>query len=175
MATLKELTSEVHRRAENTPLMQALLRGELSDCQYSQYLYTHFQIYDTIEHRTEFVSPDLKLAMRAFEDWQGIPSRVFPPDCSELEDYLQYLREVSPQKLPAHIYVHYLATAYGGSIIKRVMEPRVPTSLYVFHDRETAISEVRALLTTDMADECIYAFEKTIAYYEQLWQQISEN
>ena len=170
MATLKELTWDAHKKAEQTQIMKLLLKNTISNSLYCDLVYTKYLIYSEIERKITFHTACLKRAPAALMDWQTM--RYSLPKCgSHLEAYLSYLRTLTSHQLHSHVYVHYLAPLYGGQLIKKVIQHRFPTTLYDFADAASAIAEVRQPLTVDMAPEANRAFEMTTKYYEQLYEQ----
>jgi heme oxygenase len=170
MATLKELTWEAHKTAEQTQIMKLLLKNTISKSLYCDLVYTKYLIYSEIEREIKFKTPCLYRAQAALNDWQDMKHSL--PKCGgHLDAYLSYLRTLHPHKLHSHVYVHYLAPLYGGQLIKKVIQHRFPTTLYDFDDAASAIAEVRQPLTVDMAPEANLAFEMTTKYYEQLYEQ----
>jgi hypothetical protein len=170
MATLKELTWEAHKTAEQTQIMKMLLKNTISDALYCDLVYTKYLIYSEIEQRHVFQTPCLRRAPAALDDWQTMKYSL--PKCLPVLDaYLSHLRALSTHKLYSHVYVHYLAPLYGGQIIKKIIQHRFPTKLYDFDDVPAAIAEVRQPLTVDMAPEANLAFDVTTQYYIQLYEQ----
>jgi heme oxygenase len=170
MGTLKELTWDSHKRAEKTHIMHELLTDTISASLYCDLVYTKYLIYATIESRIKFQNSCVYRAYAAFNDWQHMRHSL--PKCMEcLDEYVAHLQTVPEDQLWAHVYVHYLAPLYGGQIIKKKIEHRFPVSLYEFADPTGAIAEVRGHLSADLAAEANLAFESTITYYNQLWEQ----
>ena len=170
MTTLKDLTWDVHKKAEQTEIMRQLLTDTISDCVYCDLLYTKYEIYRTIEDRVPFKTPDLPRAQRVLNDWQTMGCHL--PRCiPSLDAYVSHLRTLSEHMMWAHVYVHYLAPLYGGQIIKKRIEHRFPVTMYEFQDPQAAIAEVRSHATVDMVAEARLAFEATTTYYEDLMRQ----
>lgn len=167
MTTLKDLTWDNHKLAEQTIVMQQLLNNTISNRLYCDLVYTKYQIYKTIEDRMEFHTPCLYRSQAALNDWQHMQYSL-PNDLASLAEYVERLRTTDIHLLNAHVYVHYLAPLYGGQIIKRVIQGRFPTSMYEFDDPQAAIAEVRSRASVEMATEANWAFEKTTEYYTDL-------
>lgn len=167
MTTLKELTWDSHKRAEQTAIMRSLLNDQITTCAYCDLVYTKYQIYSVVESRISFDTPCLRRAQAALNDWQTL-SCSMPPYMKDFEDYLASLRQISEQDLWAHVYVHYLAPLYGGQIIRKKIGHRLPTAMLQFDDPQAAIQEVRSKLTLDMVSEANRAFDVTTSYYEHL-------
>ncbi len=167
MTTLKDLTWDAHKLAEQTALMRSLLNDQIDACAYCDLLYTKYQIYATVESRIKFQTPCLYRAQAALNDWQDLKCHL-PAYMTEFEQYVDSLYRIPEQDLWAHVYVHYLAPLYGGQIIRKVISHRLPTSMLQFDDPASAIAEIRSKLTVHMAAEANRAFEATTAYYEVL-------
>jgi len=170
MTTLKELTWPAHKRAEHTHIMSALLNDQISKELYCDLLYTKYEIYRTIEDKVTFNNKDLYRAQAALNDWQTLQCSL--PQCiPSLDKYVTHLRSCDTDQIWGHVYVHYLAPLYGGQIIKKKIEHRLPVTLYEFVDAHAAIAEVRSHLGTHLVTEANLAFEHVIAYYQDLWEQ----
>lgn len=170
MSTLKDLTWDAHKRAENTPIMQQLLTAQISHHLYCDLVYTKYEIYRTIEDRVRFETPDLPRSVKALSDWQVMGCHL--PRCiPSLDAYVNHLRKITQDQLWAHVYVHYLAPLYGGQIIKKRINHKFPVSLYEFTHAAEAIAEIRSKVKVDMASEANTAFENTIQYYQELFSQ----
>lgn len=169
MTTLKDLTWENHKLAEQTTVMQLLLKNQISNSLYCDLVYTKYQIYKTLEDKIEFLTPCLYRATAALNDWQEMKYSL-PNQIPSLDDYVEGLRKLPVQDLWAHVYVHYLAPLYGGQIIRKVIEHRFPTRIYQFHDPRAAIGEVRSHLDVSMADQANQAFLATMKYYTDLYE-----
>ena len=174
MTTLKDLTWDNHKRAETTPLMKAVLKNQISDALYSDMVYTSYQIFATIEDRYQFATAELSRKQRALDDWQSIQTSL-PRDLPAITAYLERLRKINKRQLWAHIYIHYLATLYGGQVIKRIAGTRFPTTRYDYDQPDVCIAEIRANLDLDLADEANIAFEMTIAIYDELYNAHQEH
>jgi heme oxygenase len=170
MNTLKELTWDSHKQAEQTEIMRQLLADTIQARVYCELLYTKYEIYRAIENRVKFETADLPRAQRALNDWQTLGCHM--PRCMvSLDTYVMHLNTISEHDLWAHVYVHYLAPLYGGQIIKKRISHRLPVTLYEFEDPQAAISEVRSHVSVTMASEANLAFEATRSYYEDLMKQ----
>lgn len=168
--TLKSLTWDLHKQAEQTPLMKSLLDNTISQELYCDLVYTKYQIYERIEDKIQFKTPGVARAQAALNDWQTLGGHM-PPLLKNLTQMLDHLNTLHVNSLWAHVYVHYLAPLYGGQIIRRIINHRFPTSMYEFPDALAAKQEIRSHLTIDMAPEANRSFQMTIAYYDELWKQ----
>lgn len=169
MTTLKELTWDAHKQAEQTEIMHALIKDEIKPHVYSDLVWSKYKIYSVIEQHVQFKNPDLYRANAAFKDWTLLGSKQ-AHEPMELHLYVDHLRTLHTSALWSHVYVQYLAPLYGGQIIKRVIAHRFPVNMYEFDNSTHAIQEIRDMVTVDMATEANRAFEMTTAYYESLWR-----
>lgn len=167
--TLKSLTWDLHKQAEQTPIMKSLLDNTISDAMYCDLIYTKYQIYAKIESMIQFKTPGLARAQAALNDVQAMGCHM-PPILSRLTFMLDHLGTLHEHTLWAHVYVQYLAPLYGGQLIRKIVKDRFPTTMYEFPDPEGSKQEIRGHLTVDMASEANKSFEMTIAYYNQLWR-----
>jgi heme oxygenase len=174
MTTIKELTWDAHKRAESTRIMTDLLNNTITDCMYSDLVYTKYLIYSELERKLSFQTACLPRAAAALSDWQNM-NHSMPRCLTTLEHYLAMLRTMHERQLWAHAYVHYLAPLYGGQIIRKRIAHRFPVSIYEFDDAASAIAEIRSHVTVDMAPDANQAFDLTADYYEQLYQSGSQS
>jgi heme oxygenase len=168
MTTLKELTWEAHKKAEQTPIMHALLKDEITPDMYSALVWSKYKIYAVIEQRVQFKNPELYRANQAFRDWTIMGSKP-AHEPHELHLYVDHLRTLSDSALWSHVYVQYLAPLYGGQMIRRVIDHRFPVHMYEFREAAACIQEIRQQVTVDQAAEANRSFEMTTAYYQALW------
>ncbi|XP_017337279.1 heme oxygenase [Ictalurus punctatus] len=134
---IKTVTKESHVRANNTELMQAFQRGNITLIQYKLLLCSLYKIYEALEEeldrnashdsvapiyfpqelaRTETLMKDLEHFYG--QDWR---EKMFVP-ASTLR-YTQRLREIGseyPEYLVAHAYTRYLGDLSGGQVLSRV-------------------------------------------------------
>ncbi len=173
MSKLKELTWEVHQRAERTSFARKLIKG-LPPEEYHRYLYNQYMIYSILEGAAEQLAPDLKDIFRAehiYADLRelekeyaiGTSPDILMPVVREYERHVMTLDRVG---VIAHIYVRHFGDMYGGQMIRK----RNPGSgsMYDFDNVEDLKTRVRALLTDDMADEANRCFEFAIQLFTEL-------
>jgi heme oxygenase len=69
----------------------------------------------------------------------------------------------------AHLYVRHMGDLFGGQIISK----RVPGSghFYQFKDRDHLIFLVRSMITDDLADEALAAFDCSISIMKELMSE----
>ncbi|RZJ22935.1 MAG: biliverdin-producing heme oxygenase [Haliea sp.] len=136
-ARLRDATSELHRQAERTPFMAALLRGRLDSPAYCTLLRNLEEIYDALEgglHRHAghpAISPLGLMALQRSEtlreDLQALHGSAWREELKRMPACARYtarLREIAardPALLVAHAYVRYLGDLSGGQILKDIV------------------------------------------------------
>ena len=80
--------------------------------------------------------------------------------------YEKHLLSLDKNGILAHLYVRHFGDMYGGQIIKK----RNPGSgtMYDFENVEELKTQIREMLTDDMADEANRCFEFAIRLFEEL-------
>ena len=173
MSALKELTWEIHQRAERTSFARKLLKG-LTPEEYYRYIYNQYFIYIALETKAVELFPDLKDIFRAekiYEDLRELErdfgivttEKMF---CHVVKKYDQHLQLLDKNGILAHIYVRHFGDMYGGQMIKK----RNPGSgkMYDFTNVEELKTKVRSMLSDDMAGEANRCFEFAIELFEEL-------
>jgi heme oxygenase (biliverdin-producing, ferredoxin) len=173
VSKLKELTWEVHQRAERTAFARNLLKG-LIPVEYYRYLLNQYVIYSSLETAAQNVLkelPDLARANKIKLDLEELEityklTRDPTLITNTAEQYSYYVSKLDRDGLIAHLYVRHFGDMYGGQMIKK----RNPGSgkMYEFENVETLKQTVRALLTDDMADEANRCFEFAIELFKEL-------
>ena len=173
MSKLKELTWEVHQRAERTEFARKLLKGLTPD-EYPRYLYNQYMIYSILESAAEKLVPELKAINRAeriYADLREIekeysisttPALLMPV----VRDYERHVINLERNGILAHIYVRHFGDMYGGQMIRK----RNPGSgtMYDFDNVDELKTTVRSMLNDDMANEANRCFEFAMQLFEEL-------
>jgi heme oxygenase (biliverdin-producing, ferredoxin) len=171
--SLKDLTWSKHQTAERTVFARKLLRG-IDVYDYACYLFQLAPIYLTLENyarnlgilqklpgidRADSIRTDLFELVGGDHDLEYVPSSL------KYKDYLDTIAN-DHNKILAHLYVRHMGDLYGGQMISKV----IPGSglFYKFENRQELISNMRSLLSDDLADEANIAFEYAIAILEDL-------
>jgi heme oxygenase len=176
MSKLRELTHEVHQRAERTEFARKLIKG-MSPEEYHKYLYNQYMIYSILENASERVLSDVKDIFRAehiYADLRELekeyqlgtaPNLLMPV----VRAYEKHVITLDRAGLLAHIYVRHFGDMYGGQMIKK----RNPGSgtMYDFDNVEELKTRVRSLLSDDMAEEANRCFEFAIQLFTELETQ----
>ena len=169
MTTLKQLTWNLHKKAETTALAKSLAKNSISNQLYCDLVYTQYLVFGTIEDRISFDTAGTARMQLALDDWQDMKYSL-PYHLKSIEHYVSYLRSCDNSKLMAHVYVNYMAPLNGGQIIRQVIGNRFPTRIYQFANAEQSIAEIRAKTAISMADEANLAFQMIIDYYNELYE-----
>jgi len=172
---LKELTHEVHRTAERTSFAIKLIKG-LSPEKYYEYLYNQYFIYMALENRAMNFVPEIKQVFRTEKIWKDLRELELTYKISATENtfrpvvkqYEIYVQKLDKKQILAHIYVRHFGDMHGGQIIKKSN----PGSgvMYDFDNIEELKTQIRSMLSDDMADEANRCFEFAIQLFKELDQ-----
>jgi heme oxygenase len=170
---LKEATAELHSKAEKMEFNQRMFRGELSTDEYVKYLYQQVSIFDAIES-DELPHPSLARTDKVKEDILELKStfnimNILPITLA----YSHYLSTLTKEDRLPHVYLNYLALAYGG----QMMKTKVPGSgkMYDFEDMHEAIGAIRAIQRDEWADEVNKGFQFIINIADELQNNTGSN
>ena len=161
---LKEATAELHSKAEKMMFNQRMFRSELSTEEYLNYLIQQSYIFQEIENR-DLPHPNLKRLSSINDDINELGGYTFKIS-KPTTDYVVYLGDLNQTQLNAHIYLNYLALAYGGQMIKS----KVPGSgrMYDFDNMQECVGSIRAIQNDEMADEVNKGFQYIINILDEL-------
>jgi heme oxygenase len=174
MSKLKELTLEVHKRAERSEFASKLIRGLTAE-EYYKYIYNQYMIYDVLEAQVCNLIPEIKdicIATRILEDLKelevkfGVPHADIGAMMPVVREYEKHVYTLDRDGILAHVYVRHFGDMYGGQIIKK----RNPGSgtMYDFDNVEELKTRIRAMLSDDMAEEANRCFEFAIQLFKEL-------
>ena len=170
---LREATAELHSKAEKMEFNQRMFRGELSTDEYVKYLYQQVSIFDAIESE-ELPHPSLARTDKVKEDILELKStfdimNILPITTA----YSHYLSTLTKEERLPHVYLHYLALAYGG----QMMKDQTPGSgrMYDFENMQEAIGAIRAVQQDEWADEVNKGFEYIITILNELQNNTGSN
>lgn len=177
MATLKELTWEFHKNAERSNFARKLLKGELTEEGYAEYLANQYFIYEALERYSSKAGilngiEDICRAEAIKADLDELEYGGFKIKDSAVEysNWCKLLYEKRPEQLLAHIYVRHFGDLHGGQMIAK----RVPGSgaYYKFNGNEKElIAEVRSRLEGKeevFVDEAIKCFKFATELFKEL-------
>uniref|UniRef100_A0A8C7GY86 heme oxygenase (biliverdin-producing) n=1 Tax=Oncorhynchus kisutch TaxID=8019 RepID=A0A8C7GY86_ONCKI len=125
---IKAVTKDSHVRAENTELMLAYQRGNVSLTQYKLLLCSLYEIYQALEealdnnsnHPTRLESVERDLEHFYGQDWR---EKIVVPAATKI--YAHRLRQIgkdNPEYLVAHAYTRYLGDLSGGQVLGRITQ-----------------------------------------------------
>lgn len=174
MSKLKELTLEVHKRAERSEFAGKLIKGLTPD-EYHKYLYNQYMIYEVLETQVCNLIPEIKdvcIAIRILADLKELETKFEVPQAEigamlpVVREYEKHISTLDRDGLLAHVYVRHFGDMYGGQIIKK----RNPGSgtMYDFDNVEELKTRIRAMLSDDMAAEANRCFEFAIQLFKEL-------
>lgn len=163
---LREAIAELHSKAEKMEFNQRMFRGELSTDEYIKYLYQQIAIFDAIEAdelphpslaRVEKVREDILELNPIFDIMQVLPITTA---------YSHYISTLTKEERLPHVYLNYLALAYGG----QMMKSKTPGSgrMYDFENMHEAVGAIRAIQKDEWADEVNKGFEYIITIANEL-------
>jgi heme oxygenase len=165
---LKELTSELHSKAEKMEFNQRMVRGELSKKEYKHYLIQQAFIFQSIEeHKLADVGGMGRLE-KIFDDIVELDKDT--PDSLPIIEasikYGTYLKGLDMEDLYPHIYLNYMALMFGGQIMKS----KVPGKgrMYEFDNVPELIGRIRSVQTDEWADEVNKGFQYIIDILDEL-------
>jgi heme oxygenase len=166
---LRELTSELHSKAEKMEFNQRMLRGELTKKEYLHYLIQQACIFQCIEeHKAADISPDLARLTKVFDDIMELQKEI-PlsfPQIKAANEYGSYLESLKTKQLYPHIYLNYMALMFGGQIMKS----KVPGKgrMYDFDNVPELVAMIRGIQKDEWADEVNKGFQYIINILDEL-------
>ena len=181
--SLKDITWDLHKEAEQNKFAQLLLSGTINDYQYAMYLTNMLMIYIVLENtasehgllddindikRSDAIKADLEnleLDESERKSLKPMASTVFY--ISHISD----LVKINPNRLMAHIYVRHFGDLYGGQILKK----KVPGTgtMYEFNNRQELIAKTREKLTDDLGPEARKGFQFAIDVFKDLVNELN--
>jgi heme oxygenase len=165
--SLKELTAEKHRAAEESPFMQAVFNVTMPISMWADYTYNKWAFYSMLENRaqeypifSDLIELGLQRADLLFMDafYMGAPDAYIKPSTNQ---YIDYLSKLDERGILAHVYVWHMGDLYGGQIIKMLIPDASHESLE-FENPEALRNALRAKLSDDLAEEANIAFDWAI-------------
>ena len=177
MSKLKELTWEIHQRAERSVHARKLLNG-MEPREYHRYLYNQYTQYAVLENiaMQRGVLDGIEGICRAKNILQDLDELELMHSiqrnndllCPVVDRYASHIVGLDREGLLAHIYVRHFGDMYGGQMIKK----RNPGSgrMYEFDNVENLKTKVREMLHDGMAEEATKCFEFAIQLFEELEQ-----
>lgn len=170
---LREATAELHSKAEKMEFNQRMFRGELSNDEYLKYLYQQLSIFDAIE-ADELPHSSLNRVDKVREDILELNSRFDIMNILPITTaYSHYVSTLTKEERLPHVYLNYLALAYGG----QMMKDKTPGSgrMYDFDNMQEAVGSIKALQQDEWADEVNKGFEYIITIADELQNHTGRN
>ena len=170
---LREATAELHSKAEKMEFNQRMFRGELSTEEYVKYLYQQLSIFDSIESN-ELPHSSLARVDKVKEDILELTSQLDIMNILPITlAYSHHISTLTQEERLPHVYLNYLALAYGGQIMKT----KVPGSgkMYDFDNMQEAVGAIRATQKDEWADEVNKGFEYIIIILDELQKLTGSN
>lgn len=178
MTILREITNAKHREVEALPLIQTIMKGNVTKEQYVCYLFELANIYDVLE--TLAGNCGVLSGLEGIErtnalhmDLEELNSNYHRPLTQSTLNYIAYLTNLAINKdkhhlLLAHVYVRHMGDLYGGKLMARVVPGSGRT--YQFDDRPGIIKAFNEKLTIDLGDEANIAFDHFINIFTELYK-----
>lgn len=167
MLPLKEAIAKKHKIAERMPFNLKMIKGELSKSEYLNYLIQLREIHSAIETHN-LPHPSLERLEKLVLDIQELENQNAKADSilTSTQKYSDYLKGLTFEQCLPHVYMHYLAIAYGGQMIRKA----VPSSgkYYDFENLNEAIGSIRAVQKDEWADEVNLGFDYIIEIFREL-------
>lgn len=164
---LKESTAELHSKAEKMEFNQKMIKGELSENEYLNYLHQQSVIFAIIEQH-KLPHSNLARENKIFEDIKELESEVNSKTLhlESTKEYGNYLQSLNDEEILPHIYLNYLGLAYGG----QMMKTKVPGSgkMYDFDNMMECIGTIRAVQKDEWSDEVNKGFKFIINILNEL-------
>jgi heme oxygenase len=170
---LREETAEKHRIAEQKEFNQRMFRGELTKEEYVIYLTQQSLIFNQIEFGNNLPSDSLRRAEKITEDLKELKEKENYIVLPSTIEYVNYISNLTEEQLLPHIYLNYLAIAYGG----QMMKSKVPGSgrMYDFDNMMECVGSIRAVQKDEWAEEVNKGFDFLIDIFDGLQNTIRPN
>ncbi len=166
---LRESTSELHRKAEQMEFNQRMMKGELSIVEYSRYLMSQYFIFEVIEQYFTLPEPGLARSNRVKEDLKELGETVIMMS-PKTQEYVDYLIALDNDTVQPHIYLNYLALAFGGQMIKTKIHGS--GRMYDFDNMHASVGAIRQIQKDEWADEVNKGFYYIINILDELQRKI---
>ena len=170
---LREATAELHSKAEKMEFNQRMFRGELSTEEYVKYLYQQLSIFDGIESN-ELPHSSLARVDKVKEDILELTSQLDIMNILPITlAYSHYISTLTQEDRLPHVYLNYLALAFGGQMMKSKIHGS--GRMYDFDNMMDAVGSIRAVQSDDWADEVNKGFQFIINILDELQNTTGSN
>jgi heme oxygenase len=170
---LREETAEKHRIAEQKEFNQRMFRGELTKEEYVNYLTQQSLIFNQIEFGNNLPSDSLRRSEKITEDLKELKEQENYIVLPSTIEYVNYISDLTEEQLLPHIYLNYLALAYGG----QMMKSKVPGSgrMYDFDNMMECVGSIRAVQKDEWSEEVNKGFDFLIEIFDGLQNTTGPN
>jgi heme oxygenase len=170
---LREETAEKHRIAEQKEFNQRMFRGELTKEEYVNYLTQQSLIFNQIEFGNNLPSDSLRRSEKITEDLKELKKQENYIVLPSTIEYVNYISDLTEEQLLPHIYLNYLALAYGG----QMMKSKVPGSgrMYDFDNMMECVGSIRAVQKDEWSEEVNKGFDFLIEIFDGLQNTTGPN
>ena len=164
---LRESTAELHSKAEKMPFNQKMFRGELSQEEYLDYLRQQSVIFTIIEQR-DLPNPNLAREKNIFQDIKELETIVNTKTLhlESTKQYGTYLQSLNNEDILPHVYLNYLALAYGGQMMKTKVHGS--GKMYDFENMMECVGSIRAIQKDEWSEEVNKGFQFIINILDEL-------
>jgi heme oxygenase len=170
---LREETAEKHRIAEQKEFNQRMFGGELTKEEYVNYLTQQSLIFNQIEFGNNLPSDSLRRSEKITEDLKELKEQENYIVLPSTIEYVNYISNLTEEQLLPHIYLNYLALAYGG----QMMKSKVPGSgrMYDFDNMMECVGSIRAVQKDEWSEEVNKGFDFLIEIFDGLQNTTGPN
>lgn len=166
--SLKDLTKEKHELAETTNFMKAVFAKTLPSSAWTDYTYQKHLWYAEIEKRAQAFGllenlGGIERATLISNDYRNMIVGTYAYNTYKevTKDYVIYIRGLdTADKVLAHLYTWHMGDLFGGQMIKKIID--APHTHLEFENARELMTNMRAMLTDDLADEANVAFDWAI-------------
>ena len=143
--TVRKQTLDIHKQAENSPLMFKIIKSTIKPTEYLQYLVDIYNIYRSLHitlsnsslphdsNHHDKVKSDIVQLCNMFSLLEPNPSISCQSYCSYLSS-IQIYNDNNISRFMAHIYVRYFADLSGGKILSDKLDKMgYPIESYKFN------------------------------------------
>jgi heme oxygenase len=170
---LREETAEKHRIAEQKEFNQRMFRGELTKEEYVNYLTQQSLIFNQIEFGNNLPSDSLRRSEKIIEDLKELKEQENYIVLPSTIEYVNYISNLTEEQLLPHVYLNYLALAYGG----QMMKSKVPGGgrMYDFDNMMECVGSIRAVQKDEWSEEVNKGFDFLIEIFDGLQNTTGPN
>jgi heme oxygenase len=172
--SLRDLTHEQHKMAENHPIAKQLVTGTMPKSVYANFLFNNLLAYHALEEVAKKFDlfdefPELPRTQHMLYDLTfNVDGHVLAAVPHTIQ-YCNYVSQLTdPKQIMAHLYVRHMGDLFGGQIIKHKVPG--PGTMFYFENKQALIIKMRTLINDDMAEEANLAFSLITTIMEDLRQ-----